>query len=93
MEDWKNISQLAGGLSVTVVLLYCVWALINNKVLTRSHHDDVVAVLKESEQRAWDEANRAREELKANNAVLERMADGIASLRATVDGIGKAARR
>lgn len=79
--EWAQIGQIAGGLTVSGVLLLIIWAFVTGKVPTQGE----LKRLEDSEQRAWDQADEAKEALKANNQLLERLADSVGSLRETID--------
>lgn len=81
MADWQAVSQLAGGLTVSAVLLLIVWAFVTGKVPTKGELKRV----EDSEARAWQQAAEAKDALKANNVVMERMADAVGHLRETVE--------
>lgn len=81
MSEWQAVSQLAGGLTVSAVLLLIVWSFVTGKVPTRGE----LKRLEDSEKRAWDQAGEAKDALQANNQVLERMADALGQLRVTIE--------
>lgn len=81
MPDVAGISQLASTLTVTGILLIIAWAFVTGKVPTNGE----LKRLEDSERRAWEQAAEAKEALKANNQVMERLADTVGHLRETID--------
>jgi hypothetical protein len=79
--EWAQIGQIAGGLTVSGLLLLIIWAFVTGKVPTRGE----LQRLEDSERRAWDQADEAKEALKANNQLLERLADSVGALRETIE--------
>jgi predicted RNA-binding Zn ribbon-like protein len=79
--EWVQISQIAGGLTVSGILLLIVWAYVTGKVPTKGE----LRRLEDSEKRAWDQAAEAKDALRANNQVMERLADTVGHLRETID--------
>lgn len=75
------LGQALGGLTVTGVFGLIAWAFVTGKVPTKGELQRVV----DSERRAWEQAAEAKEALKANNVVLERMTDALGQLRVAVD--------
>ncbi len=76
METFSYIKDFANGLGVVVILLGAGYLIVfGGRLITRSHHDEVLKIKDASEKRAWEEVKEARDELKANNEVLKRLAD------------------
>jgi hypothetical protein len=77
------IAQVAGSLTITGLLLIIVWAYASGKIPTQGE----IKRIEDSEKRAWEQAAEAKDALKANNQVMERMADTVAHLRETIDAV------
>jgi hypothetical protein len=79
--EWAQIGQIGGALTVSGLLFLIIWAFVTGKVPTQGE----LKRLEDSEQRAWDQADEAKEALKANNQLLERLADSVGALRETIE--------
>lgn len=57
--------------------------------LIKEAHQSEIRRLEASEQRAWQQATQAKDELRANNQVLERQADAMGHLREAVTSFAR----
>jgi hypothetical protein len=79
-QEWKVISDFAGGLTVVAVLVIDLYVVIIGKLVTRGHLDDVVAGLEQrntdllgERDRAVEREEQARRELAENTTVMNRL--------------------
>jgi hypothetical protein len=79
-QEWKVISDFAGGLTVVAVLVIDLYVVISGKLVTRSHLEDVTRGLEQQltdlrgeRDRSVGREEQARRELAENNKVLSRL--------------------
>lgn len=77
-DQLLTLIDAAGRLTVTAVLFIAVIAFVRGWLPTNGQLEE----LRKSEQRAWEQADKARQELVANNAVIERTTEALRDLMA-----------
>ena len=75
------LNRVAGSLSVPGVLLIAIFA---TWWVMSKHHSEVVKQLRDENERGWQEADKARAELSANNAVLDKVNDSFKDLTRSI---------
>lgn len=80
MGDVTSITQIAGNLTLTGLLVLIVAGYVAGKIPTKRE----VERCDEENARLHKQIEEAREELKANNAVIERLASTVSEVRATM---------
>ena len=75
MPEWQSLAPYAVGLPGTVFVLWVLGKISNGDWKTKGHHEEVLRVREESEQRAWDAAKEARGELRETTKVVEQVVE------------------
>jgi hypothetical protein len=81
LSEWGTVGQLAKDVTSTSILLLIVWGYFTGKIPTRAE----VARVDTENERLLKQHDAAREELKQNNATIERLTDAVTALKLTLE--------